>query len=214
MFNRLTGPQALCKRLEEERCEVILIDNGSTYPPLLEWYKKCPYKIHYMPKWSGHKSLWMSGVINEYSDPYYLVTDHDLDLSLVPNGFIDFLMLGLKYDVVKSGLSLKIDDLPENEYTKEVIEWEDKFWRTKQSPEGFYFSDLDTTLAIYKRDIVPMGQYDNRFFSAVRAPKPYEARHLPWYNIVGQLTEEEEYYFSNVDIWGAWSTKFKQQLCK
>ncbi len=210
MYNRLTWPQALCKRLTEEGCEVILIDNGSTYPPLLEWYKTCPYKIHYMPEWSGHKSLWLSGIINEYKDEYYLVTDHDLDLSLVPKGFIDFLLQGLKYDIVKSGLSLKLDDLPDNEYTKEVLSWEGKFWKTERSKEGFYFSDIDTTLAVYARDRVPIGEFDNRFFSAVRSPQPYEARHLPWYNTPENMTEEEKYYLSHIAIWGYWSGKFKQ----
>ncbi len=96
MFNRLTWPRELCKRLAKEGCEVILIDNGSTYPPLLKWYKtKCPYKIHYLPNTYGHKSLWTSGIINEYNDEYYLVTDHDLDLSLVPNGFIKILRYAL-----------------------------------------------------------------------------------------------------------------------
>ena len=193
MFNRLTSPKKLCRQLVKGGCEVILIDNGSTYQPLLKWYKDCPYKVHLL-KEGGHKSLWESGIINEYSDRYYIVTDHDLDLTGVPKDFISVLMKGFENpNIVKSGLSLRIDDLPDNEYTKEVIEWESRFWKTRQDNNGFYFSDIDTTLAIYDRERMPDINI-NQWFSAVRSPAPYSARHLPWYN-EEPLSNEENYYF-------------------
>lgn len=208
MFNRLTWPKALCERLSDEGCEVILIDNGSVYPPLLEWYKICPYKIHYLPNHYGHRSLWQSNIIDQYKDEYYLVTDHDLDLSGVPEGFIDILLEGLKLDVVKSGLSLRIDDLPDNGYTKQVAEWEKKFWETEKTGM-FYYSDVDTTLAVYARERVPLDDSD-KFFRAVRADKPYEARHMPWYNTPENITKEEEFYMDNVKRNVYWTGKYKE----
>lgn len=207
MFNRLTWPKALCERLSDEGMDVILIDNGSVYPPLLEWYKKCPYKIHHLPDHYGHRSLWQSKIIDQYKDEYYLVTDHDLDISSVPKDFVDVLMDGFQYDVVKSGLSLKIDDLPDNAYAWEVYNWEKKFWQTEKRGM-FYFSDIDTTIAVYKRDRVPMDDSD-KFFRAVRADKPYEARHLPWYNTPENLTEEEKFYMDNIKRIGYWTSKYK-----
>jgi hypothetical protein len=208
MFNRLTWPKALCEQLSDVGLDVILIDNGSVYPPLLEWYKHCPYKVHYLPNYYGHRSLWQSNIISQYKDEYYLVTDHDLDISNVPDDFVDVLMEGLKLDVVKSGLSLKIDDLPKNKYTESVIEWESKFWETEKR-DKFYFSDIDTTLAIYKADRVPKDDSD-KFFRAVRCDKPYEARHLPWYNSPDNLTEEEKFYMENIKRIGYWTTKFNE----
>jgi hypothetical protein len=209
MFNRLTWPKALCERLSDEGCEVILIDNGSVYPPLLEWYKKCSYKVHVLPDHYGHKSLWQSNIISQYKDQYYIVTDHDLDLSLVPEGFVDFLMKGLENDVVKSGLSLKIDDLPDNPYANKVYEYEKRFWHEMRDKNGFYFSEIDTTLAVYDRDRVKAFETD-RFFRAVRAPKPYEARHLPWYNEPGKISEEEQFYIDNIKRVAFWTMRYKE----
>jgi hypothetical protein len=208
MFNRLTWPKALCQRLTNLGLEVILIDNGSVYPPLLEWYKNCPYRVHHLPNYYGHRSLWQSGIISNYSDEYYLVTDHDLDISSVPDDMISVLMQGLEYDVVKSGLSLKLDDLPNNPYTKQVTDWETKFWQTEKRGK-FFFSDVDTTLAIYKADRVPANDSD-KFFRAVRCDKPYEARHLPWYNTPDNLTEEERFYMDNIKRDVYWTGKFKE----
>lgn len=210
MFNRLTWPKALCEQLSDVGCEVILVDNESTYPPLLEWYKKCPYKVHFLPDTLGHKSLWKSDLIDQYKDEYYIVTDHDLDLSQVPKDFIEVLTKGFQNDVVKSGLSLKIDDLPVNSYTNEVISWETKFWQTPRDANGFYFSDIDTTLAIYKRDRVPLAAQGDRFFRAVRSPEPYTARHLPWYNTPETITEEEIFYMNNLKSCGYWTLKYKE----
>lgn len=96
-FNRITVTREMCEYLADNGCEPILIDNGSSYPPLLEWYKTCPHKVHMMPAGSGHRSLWQSGLINQYPDEHYIVTDHDLDLSGVPGDFVDVLFKGLEW---------------------------------------------------------------------------------------------------------------------
>lgn len=210
MFNRLTWPKALCEILSDLGCEVILIDNGSVYPPLLEWYKTCPYKIHHLPDHYGHRSLWQSNIISQYKDEYYLVTDHDLDVSDVPKDFIEVLLKGLDNPlVIKAGLSLKLDDLPDNKYTKKVIEWEDKFWKMPKDENGFYYSDIDTTLAVYSR-LRTQEAHDDKFFRALRAPKPYEAKHLPWYNTPDNLSDEERFYLDNVKRVAYWTSKFKE----
>lgn len=213
MFNRLTWPQKLCADLASSGCEVILIDNKSTYPPLLEWYKTCPYKVHFVEN-LGCKTLWLSGVIDQYDDEYYIVTDHDLDILELPADWIGVLMAGFKYDVTKSGLSLKIDDLPDNPFANEVKEFESRFWNTKIN--GYYLSQIDTTLAVYSRARMtqvkfPFDFIDNShsiFWNAVRSPDGYEARHLPWYNTPENITEEEQYYIDHIGPDGYWTRKF------
>lgn len=211
MFNRLTWPRELAADLTAVGCEVILIDNGSTYPPLLEWYKNCPYKVHHLPDHYGHKSLWQSGIINNYKDENYIVTDHDLSIKDVPKDFIEVLTAELyKTDRIKAGLSLEINDLPAGTYQGEIVQWESKFWLTEKTGRGFYYSDIDTTLAVYSAKRLAKVTTDNGFFSAVRAPKPYTARHLPWYNIPGQLSEEEQYYADNIRRDAYWTRKLKE----
>jgi hypothetical protein len=219
MYNRLTWPIKMCEFLSNTGCEVILIDNNSTYPPLLEWYKSCPYELWLLEKNEGHFGPWKTGIIDRYTDRYYIVTDHDLDLSMVPPDYVSFLKKGLDNnpDVVKSGLSLRIDDLPDNPFAKEAHDWELKFWQTPRDRDGFYQSTLDTTFALYDRERgwgeFPGGSPSNdKFFSAVRAPSPYTARHLLWYETKESIAnnEEELYYHNNTGTY--WSEKLKELL--
>lgn len=216
MYNRLTWPDKMCTRLVEMGCEVVLVDNGSTYPPLLEWYDECPYEKVFLPYGSSHKSVWEHGIVDKYTDRDYIVTDHDLDLSGVPLDMVDFLRKGLndaralKIGAVKSGLSLRISDLPSNTYTEEVIKWERAFWHNPTTVDGFYLSNIDTTLALYAKErFDTVGHSSDAFYAAVRSPEPYVARHLPWYNTKENLTEEERYYMYNLAIQAHWTSRFK-----
>lgn len=211
MYNRLTWPLAMCEYLSDTGCEVVLVDNASTYPPLLEWYKNCPYKLIRMDKNWGHQVVWKSGLINDYDDEFYCVTDHDLDLSNIPVDYINVLHKGLEAfpDVVKSGFSLEINDLPSNKFTKEVVNWENKFWQSSQ--KGIYLhSNIDTTFALYdkKRDFGPLPPEGNRFYWAARSARPYTAKHLPWYITKENMNEEEQFYQDNTHTY--WSQKLKE----
>jgi len=210
MYNRLTWAKTLCEFIEGCGHEVILMDNGSTYQPLLDWYSNCPYKIHFMGNGVYNRGLWDSGLVGDEKN--YILTDPDLDLSSVPKDFAEKLKQGLynNPDVMKCGLSLKIDDLPQNDYTKEIISWEKKWWEKPQDKNGFYMSDLDTTLALYDSERTKKF-YNDGFFLAVRSPMPYVARHLPWYNTPENVTEEERYYMNSViGVRGQWSHIYKK----
>lgn len=214
MFNRLTWPKELCQHLIGAGLTPILIDNNSTYGPLLDWYEgECPYKVHRIDVNCGHQVLWKSGLINKYRDRYYIVTDHDLDISRVPRDFVLQLYEGLNFypNVIKAGLSLEIKGLPDNPFAREVVGWETKFWETKKE-NGFYLSDVDTTLAMYDRERDFGELPNNKFFSAVRADRPYTAKHLPWYNTPEFLAENEEerYYQEHTSTY--WAEKYKELI--
>lgn len=164
--------------LSDTGCEVILIDNNSTYPPLLEWYEICPYKVHRLSANYGHMAFWNAGIFSSYTDEHFVVTDCDLDLSGIPLDYIDVLMkeLPLHRHVAKSGLSLSIKDLPVNHYTDRVLEFESRYWDNKVGRNGFYDAPIDTTFALYNRN-----QKGSNFWNAIRSPSPYTAKHLPWY---------------------------------
>lgn len=208
-YNRLSPLKAMCEFLEKTGCTPIIIDNGSTYPPLLDWLFDCHYEVHVMYKNCGHQVLW-NEMPRLITDRYYIVTDHDLDLSMIPHDYIDHLKQGLELfpHVIKAGFGLRIDDLPENDYTKDVISWEKKFWQTRLQ-NGFYHSDIDTTFAMYDktRDFGELP--NNRFFSAVRSAD-YVCRHLPWYNTKDNLTDEEKYYLEHTGTY--WAGKFKELI--
>lgn len=218
MRNRLTWPKAMCEFLASTGCKVILIDNDSDYPPLLEWYQKCPYTLYRLNENLGHLAVWKSGIINGFKDQRYIVTDPDLDLSGIPHDYVEVLMKGLELNpsVIKSALSLEINDLPDNPYAKQAYEWELKFWQTKKK-DGFYHSSTDTTFAMYdkgrKWGEFPGGEpSNNKFFDAVRSDRPYTTKHLPWYQTPENMTEEEKYYHERTDRY--WSQKFKETTWK
>lgn len=187
-FNRLTLPMNLANWIGLRGCEPIFIDNNSTYPPLLEYYNKCPYMVMHMNKNYGHTVVWNQettilqrlGITGNY-----IVTDPDLDLTGIPDDFISVLEEGLKrhpqFD--KCGFSLEINDLP-NQVT---IDWEMRYW---QNPlDSMYFAaDIDTTFALYKVNRITL--------SGIRTNRPYTARHIPWYyDNYDKLPEDELYYY-------------------
>lgn len=205
----------MCEYLAATGMEVIIMDNLSTYPPLLEWYRSCPYEVIRMKKNHGHTVLWKTGLIDEFDDRYYCVSDPDLDLSGIPTDYLDVLLTGLEAnpDVYKAGFSLRIDDLPQNAYTKKVIEWEKKFW-TQKANASFMRADLDTTFALYSKDrdfglLPPEGK---EFHWAVRSPEPYVCRHLPWYLTTEELerNEEENYFMKTTST--HWAQRFKETM--
>lgn len=209
-YNRLTCLAALCVELIKRDCEPVIIDTGSTYEPLLEWLHSLPENVHFVGKEHGHKAPWTAGIVEQYAGEFYIVTDPDLDISGVPLDMVDHLKVGLCKSpyLNKVGLSLEINDLPKNSYTDEAIEWEGKFWLSSKK-DGYYFSQIDTTLALYRKDSVGPGHPN--FFTALRADRPYTARHLPWYN-VPPLNAEEQYLHDHTTHHGYWKTKFKQHF--
>lgn len=196
-FNRLTLPVKMADWLAQMGCEPIFIDNNSDYEPLLQYYLDTPYKVVYLKANYGHTVIWNHELkLLDKVNERYIVTDPDLDLSLVPNDFLRVLSHGLDkypgYD--KCGLSLEINDLPD---TAEGIliktKCEPKYWKTPL--DNMYFrADTDTTLAMYREGV------KNYSHSAIRTNRPYTARHLPWYYTdLKSLSKDEQYYFKTAN---------------
>jgi len=212
MYNRLTIPKKLAESLADTGCEPILIDNSSTYPPLLEWYKTCPFKVHTFKQRYGERVFWDSKLFDEYNDEYYIVTDHDLDISNIPCDYADKLIEGLQNpNITKCGLSLEIDDLPNTEYSTTARNFELKYWQEKDYL-GNYIAGVDTTFAMYDRKRQTLGwDYGDKFYQATRLPKPYSAKHMPWYlnEHSLELDQEEKYYHTGCTNF--WSLVYKRK---
>lgn len=118
----------------------IVVDNNSTYLPLLEWYEQNSVEVVRLQDNLGCKSPWQYSIVPspqacaKQGISYYVVTDVDLDLSGCPFDLINQLKRGFELsnesiNIVKSGLSLKIDDIPNaNPYKLKILEWETKYW--------------------------------------------------------------------------------------
>ncbi|MBN2166276.1 MAG: hypothetical protein JW717_08385, partial [Marinilabiliaceae bacterium] len=120
---------------------IYIIDNASTYPPLLDYYKNCPYTIFKLTKNVGHTALWDTHIYLWFKNQYYILTDPDvIPVEECPlNAVEHFYKLLERYpEITKVGFGLKINDLPDHYNRKqEVIEWESKFWQNEIEP-GIY----------------------------------------------------------------------------
>jgi hypothetical protein len=181
--------------------ELTIVDNASTYPPLLDWYERCCYRVVRLGDNCGPYAPWDAGVVMapdehraQYSSAYYVVSDPDLSLESCPLDLVDVLVEGWsRYPFVsKVGVSLEIDDLPTTSPLAEGVKgWESQFWRDRRDDE-FFDAAIDTTLALYQVD-VPFARVKETG-NSLRTDRPYTARHLPWYIDPREMSAEEEYY--------------------
>ena len=132
-YNRLTLPLKMADWLHEKQIEPVFIDNNSDYPPLLEFYKNSPYQVIRLYSNFGHTVVWnesLSILRRLKINGRYIVTDPDLDLSGVPDDFLEVHNKGLDlYPVDKCALSLEINDLPNSTEGNYISAHEVKYWK-------------------------------------------------------------------------------------
>lgn len=204
-FNRVTWLPNMVKDIfsMDNVGEVYIIDNGSTYPPLLKYYEQTPAKVIYLDKNLGHRSPWLSDIVEQLATPYYVVTDPDLSLAGVPKDCLLHLLKGYeKYkhlNINKAGLGLEIKDVPKNKHTEFIHFFEaEHMWKRPLDPQ-FFNATCDTTFALYNKyhfiwDVDPKTHAD--FSYAVRSNYPYVAKHMPWYDSPENPSEEDLFVWS------------------
>ena len=120
-FNRLTTLRLLTETLTAcGYTNIYILDNASTYPPLLEYYKTCPFTVFHLNQNLGFKALWESPLKKRFCNDYYIYTDSDVIPSdYCPKDFIDYFFKELKKHPFarKIGFSLRIDNIPDS-YTQ------------------------------------------------------------------------------------------------
>lgn len=199
-FNRLTTTKKLCEDLTKlGYTQVVILDNLSSFAPLLKWYEGCPYRVVRLTSNMGQLALWNSELINEFPQGSWIAyTDSDISLNHeTPPSFIEEMAQKAdKLGFTKIGLALRIDNLPDTEYGNWAKGWEARFWE-KQVEENLYIADVDTTFSLIKVGL-PF-QY-----SALRIAGKMTAIHEPWYLNYDKLSEEEKYIIDHSD--GTYST--------
>lgn len=210
VYEQLTWPRQMAAECVRLGLTPILLDNGSTYPPLLEWLDNCPYQVIRVGSNAGCYGFWRAGRHYHLTTPY-IVSDSDLDLSTVPADVVAKLaaVLADNPDVVKVGLSLEIDDLPETyPFRDAVFGWERPYWTV---PRGeHWLANIGATFALY--DPARNELLDRDFYPAIRLNRPYTARHLPWYTDFSSLSDELRYYYERCDNVAYWGSRGKRHL--
>lgn len=210
-FNRLGYLQKLIYSLEiRGYSNIHIIDNCSTYPPLLEYYNKCPYSVYRLNKNIGFKAIWETDIYEMFKKDYYVYTDSDMELDAsCPNDFMEhFVRILERYKTAqKVGFGIRIDDLPDSYANKEnVIKWESQYWN-KEVEHNLFRANIDTTFALYRPYCKGESNPNQKVF---RTGSPYLIKHLPWYNLE-EFKFEEEYYLSEINRLTHWSVANKNQ---
>ncbi len=208
-FNRLSYVKQMVEQLERLGLQnIIIVDNASTYPPLLAYLETTRHKVIRLTKNWGFRVLWEAPGFEKYRRNFYVVTDPDLDLSSCPPDVMEVLFRALERFpfIRKAGLSLRLDDIPEDAFAyKEILAWESRFYEVYLKRAQVYAAVVDTTFALYPPDFLVQTE---SFVSAVRTPAPYQARHLPWYKNDANVTEEDIFY-SRARTNGSWDAVTK-----
>ena len=104
-FNRLTTLRLLTETLTAcGYTNIYILDNASTYPPLLEYYKTCPFTVFHLNQNLGFKALWKSPLKKRFCNDYYIYTDSDVIPSdYCPKDFIDYFFKELKKEGIQEG---------------------------------------------------------------------------------------------------------------
>lgn len=192
--DRLTPLRRLIVWLEEAgHDEIWLVDNNSTFPPLLDFLDATPHQVVRLERNLGHRSPFLSGTVQRIAaDRHFVVTDPDVvpDETCPLDAVDHFRELLDRYpEIDKVGFGLRTDDLPDTyPLAADVRAWEARFWANEIEP-GVYRADIDTTFALYR----PLHRR-HREDSALRTGAPYVARHLPWYVGPNDIGDEDRWY--------------------
>ena len=180
--------------------KLIVLDNASTYPPLLEYYsaleRDSRIKIIRLGKNLGFKALWLSGILEQLkiSTPY-IYTDPDvLPIEDCLKDFVKQLMkfLDSNHELRKVGLGLVYDDI--TFFGKDAAQAVQRnFYEGTQIGDDVYYAQIDTTFALYSN----VRHYSLRF--SLRTTGDLRAYHLPWYFDYDNLPADERYYLEHAD---------------
>ena len=195
-YNRVGYLRRVIARLEAMGFQnLIVIDNASTYEPLLQYLADSPHAVVRLDRNHGHLALWRSGRFDQIIQrERFILNDSDVmpaeDCPLdVTERLAELLERYPRH--TKAGLSLRIDDLPEHYAFKgQVLEWETPFWQNLLD-DGNYEAALDTTFALYRPGV---HCDEERWWRSIRTAPPYTALHLPWYQDTAVMTDEDRYY--------------------
>lgn len=207
-FNRLDYlQQQVDWLLRVGQKNIHIIDNASTYEPLLQYYKKVAATVYLLDRNVGHESLWRTHIFKRLGKYYYVYTDPDvLPDDNTPDDFMFYFknILDQYPQKKKVGFGLRTDDLPDHYPKKaEVIKWESQFYTNAVEP-GIYDARIDTTFALYR----PGAAYQC-WDETLRTGKPYMLRHMPWYENPANLDSESKFYMAAASDSSSWYKSVK-----
>lgn len=195
--NLVTWPSRLVEQIKklDDVGEIIVLDNDSSAPAVLDWYDKTDVRVERLSLNLGHRAPWISGLVNELCDAganWYIVTDPDLDLEGVPRDAISRLIEACEANRMrKVGLSL--------DWTRanRASPWWDRrrHWEVQRIEladlglAGVVKAPVDTTFAVWSDELRTHAIEGGMLWA------PYRARHIPWEYTVDMIKADPEFSY-------------------
>jgi FkbM family methyltransferase len=195
-YNQVTYIKNMVDQLKKYTSDIIIIDNNSTFPPLLDYYRDdFHYTLLKMDANYGH-SIYQDPWIQKLVGDTYLLTDPDLQFnSKLPDLFIaDLLRISNYFKAGRVGFALAIDSdnlRTDVQFAGHSIQgWERQFWlhKLEYSPNAhmeLYAAFIDTTFCLINK------KYSDHH--SIRVAGDYTCHHLPWYKDFRTHLQEGEY---------------------
>jgi hypothetical protein len=197
-FNRLGSLRRLTGwLLRAGYVNLHIIDNASTYPPLLSYLTSLEQSgqatVTRLAENAGPLAVWRQNLLDRLGiETEYVYTDPDVvPIEACPRDLVGVLqsVLDDNPDVAAAGVGLRVDDLPDAYGHKgQAIAWERQFWLTPAA-SGLFHAPIDTTLALYR----PRGGHSGGS-PTIRTGWPYLAAHEGWYLNHAAPSDEDLFY--------------------
>lgn len=225
-FNTPSYLKSMIDQLEERGWTNIIIgDNGSTYPPMVETLDTLSKKYHVV-LWGrnlGPRVYTENKDICSKMPKNFIVTDPDLLFNdRMPKTAIDKMKRVLEtYEVSKVGLAIDIDTPEERERffnPHQVDLWERNYWSRKidRLPEvdDLYAAPIDTTFSLYNRNqfLLEIDQVAGNMTcntSAIRIAGRFTCRHMGWW-AKQPLTDDEYTFYKDTHTWSSTENEKKK----
>jgi len=199
--DRIAWIPKLAKWLEK-KAEVILVDNDSTYPPVVKYLDETKYKTYRLKSNHSKWAPWKEGLIGKHPSNNFIVCDPDMyPIKECPDDAIDHWIEGLqKYPQFHCvGPAYVTWDLPKHYAGRmDVVRWEGQYW-AKPVDGGhdlceYFEAPIDSMFAVFRK-----GGYIDIERPAGRSNYPYVMRHKTWYMNTNKPTAEQKHYISRCD---------------
>jgi hypothetical protein len=180
-FNNPTYVSSMVEQLLKYTTDVYIIDNCSTFPPMIKLLNETKANVVRMPENYGHNVYQRSEIQELIRGDYYCITDPDLTLNPnLPSNFIEILRdISEEYQNNKVGFALDhLNNIRMNvTYNgKFITEWESIFWVNPidHPTLKLYSAAIDTTFCLINK------KYSNRPFANIRVAGNFTCIHRPW----------------------------------
>lgn len=199
-YNQPTYLKSMVSQVRLFSDRILVIDNASTFPPLLEYYSVLEeegVEVLRMDSNRGH-TVYLCKKVQERiaelskgtpSDGWYVLTDPDLILPQIGDLISTLTQIAIEFGSNRVGPALEINhpDIRRellsnhrNPLSRPMIEWEGFMYlfpiSSKERPDlPIYKANIDTTFCLINTKLPPTDGNQYRVGGA------YTAKHRPWY---------------------------------